>query len=138
MLKKIVALVLVLCALTMTFSVVSAATYSYTFNFPKGISGSYRSVPVAKIKTTSGSAYVQQNGNSISTFYYMLVAPTSTPLGSAGTMAANRLNVSSSGTYYFTWKSGYGGVNTGYYYLAATPNHDVTHDAYTTSGTWSP
>lgn len=140
MLKKIVVLVLVLCALTMSLSVVSAADdeYNYWFDFPDEIEYSYRSASVARIKTASGSAYVKQNGSSISTYYYMLLAPTSTPIGSSGTMAANRLNISSSGTYYFTWKSGYGGLNTGYYYLAATPNPDITHDEYVTSGKWRP
>ena len=95
---------------------------------------------MAKNKLDYNSPYVNQRGASIWTKYVLLRSNSSTAEEAHGTVSTNYLSINNSGQKNFTWKTGYGGYNSGYYYLAAFPDIDKNpvFDGYSTSGTWAP
>lgn len=102
---------------------------SYSLDIPGTYVHSMRSTS-SYVKTTSSTPYVKPNKNSISTNYFLSPKPLSS------TQATDIIPISSIEKKTFTWKTGYGGIDTSYC-LSAYPNVTGDYDAYNVSGEWS-
>lgn len=120
----------ILSAAVMLFAVpVTVSAYSFSLSMPNYFVGSMRSTSLQK-KTSYTTPYVSPSVNTVPTDYFL------SPQRIDSTLATNILNISNATRHNFTWKSGYGGINTSYC-LSAYPHMTGSWDAYTTRGTWS-
>ena len=116
-----------IAVLTMAASSVSAlADHAYSFNLPALHQSNY-----IRYSTSYGAGgfrpYVTQTTYSTPRTYYYIA-----PSGSS-TAASSNTSTTVSGTYYMTYKSGYGGTGQNYR-LAGYPTQTEAHSSYTVSG----
>ncbi len=140
-LKKLAMAVLILTVF-LSCSVTSAyadeyATLEYRFSFVNdsadeyGVSASPQQVEVLN------SAFVRQNYASAPTLYWLCIPKAD---GSGANITANRAtnvvhNVTTRGTYFFTYNTGYGGYLANFYLVGMPEAYDF--DDYTVSGDWN-
>ncbi len=126
--KSLIATMLISGLMTLLPSNIFAA--NYTLNIPYPFPGSMQST-AAVTKTSTARPYVSPSTSSVATNYFISPKPKSS------TEATNQItNVTTTGTRYFTYLSGYGGKNVKYH-LSAYPTY-TEYDPYTVRGTWSP
>lgn len=119
---------LVLAYFTFAFPLVSsAASFNFTFNPP--FTGSLKST--SKVTVSSGLPYVNPSHSATPTSYFLSPTP-----GTAIEATNFITNISTSGTRFFTYKSGYGGTGQQYVLSAHPSNFDFVK--YTVKGNWKP
>lgn len=128
--KRWVAALVLACM--MMLGSIAYGSGTFQFSFPNYVSGSLRKTPYYLTKDTSSTPYVQTNNSTISTVYFLA------PYDQELVMATHTRYITTAGTYYFTWNSGYGGIGT-FYRLEGYPDlNNGSWNAYSVNGTWSP
>lgn len=133
--KKIRAALLALMMVTALGTQASAAqsTASYNFHFVPPFTGCLEITQAATEANPSYKPFVKPNKSSAATRYYLLTDETYLN-GDYLPNVTNYVEVSTAVKRTFTYKSGYGGIDT-YYHLAGYPvNMDFSQ--YWISGTW--
>lgn len=126
--KSLIATMLLSGLMTLLPSNTFAASYRLNITYP--FAGSMQST-AAITKTSTARPYVSPSTSSVATNYFISPKPKSY------TQATNIItNVTTTGTKYLTYLSGYGGRNVNYH-LSAYPTH-TEYDPYTVRGNWVP
>ena len=126
--KRVIALVLAACML-MGISLTASAANDYDLNITYPFQGSKKWTD-AYTKTTNATPYVKPKINTISTCYYLSTG------ANEETLTTNIITTSNTSKKEFTWKSGYGGINTSFR-LCAYPGIMTNYDPYNVRGEWS-